>query len=157
MTRARNLAFVLFICSATIAVQVDLLASMGSALRSACDNWEDGENYDCTDCSTGGGFPPEWEAEGSCDFSEIENEEDLLNTAAAYCMEIMEGFDQTCESEYGQNLASYFEWSLPEWDPCYQVAKDSGCWFTWATASCDAGPTSTWSGSCDGWNWCECD
>ncbi len=156
MKTVRNYAFLFLVCLTTYAMQARIIAAMGDSLKTACNGWKDGDGYDCTHCSRGLGFPPEWEAEGSCDFSGIEDEEERLQTAAAYCMELMFAFDETCESEYGGFLVGYYTNNLSEQDPCYAAATTSSCWFGWATASCDAGEFSTWSGGCQGFNMCEC-
>ena len=157
ITAFRNLAFVTLVCIGTFAFETKVFAAMGDALENVCDNWDNGVGFNCTHCSTGGGFPPEWTAEGSCDFSEIESQEEREQTAAAYCMEHMGGFDQTCETEFDNHLATWFEFNMSTSDPCYQAAKTPGCWFTWANASCDAGAQSSWNGNCEAFLTCECD
>ena len=157
LTLVRKLSFVLFVCIACVAIEVRVFAAMGDALENVCDNWDNGVGFNCTNCSMGGGFPPEWTANGSCDFSEIEDQEEREQTAAAYCMEHMSGFDQTCETEFDNYLATYFDNYMPTSDPCYNSAKRPECWFTWANASCDAGTSSSWSGNCDAFFICECD
>jgi hypothetical protein len=152
----RNGTFVLFVALTSYAFEERLLAAMGDKLAQMCQNWQDGEGYDCTACSRGQGFPPEWEASGNCDFSGVAPE-DLDQTAMAYCQEIMGAFDQTCETEYPHFLAAYYDWSMPTSHPCYSAYTDHRCWFTWTTGSCIAGPTSSWGGNCDRYNWCECE
>jgi hypothetical protein len=152
----RNCSFLVLVAAAVVAVQVRLFAAMGDSLGYACSLWEQGDGYACTSCSTGAGFPPEWGASGDCDFSGIEDDFERDNAALNYCGEITSAFDATCENEYPDYLAAYHENYWPTWDECYDALRDPECWFSWANASCDAGPQSTWSGDCQAIFWCEC-
>jgi hypothetical protein len=157
LSRVRNGVFVLLMLITAYAFEARLLAVMGGALNQACQNWDEGEGWECTSCSLNQGFPPEWEASGNCDFSGVEPEEDRLQLAAAYCQDITFAFDDTCENEYPAYLADYYNWSLPSSHPCFSAATNPSCWFTWANASCLAGANSTWGGDCDRWLVCDCD
>ena len=150
----RNCAFVFFVGLTAFAFEERLLASMGQAIGEACT--PSGDGYDCTDCTLGEGFEPDWGASGSCDFSGVAPE-DLLQVTADYCQTLMSAFDETCETEYPDWLANWHNWGMPTTDPCYSAASDPECWFTWANAGCDAGANSTWGGECDSFMWCECD
>ncbi|HEY7450688.1 MAG TPA: hypothetical protein VH702_21200 [Vicinamibacterales bacterium] len=152
----RNLSFVAMLCAMLIAMQARVLASMGDAIETFCENWEDGENYDCDDCTTGEGFPPGWGASGSCDFSGIEDEQDRQLTAAAYCSDMWDACDSTCIGEYPDYLVEYYGWSMSSTHPCYDAYTTAECWWTWGNGSCDAGASSDWSCSCQRWNICEC-
>lgn len=152
----RQCAFLAFFCATLLGTEHRVVASMGDDLEYACGLWESGEGYACTDCSMGGSFGTDWEASGNCDFSGIEDEFERLNTAANYCGEIMDGFDSTCETEYDDYMATWHENHWPESDPCFQALKTPSCWITWAQASCNAGPESTWAGDCNAFFWCEC-
>lgn len=152
----RNITFILFACLTAVAFEAQLFASMGQALGEACDDWQNGNGYDCQDCNLGEGFEPDWGANGSCDFSELEPgpETDIL--IITYCQDLMSAFDETCETEYPEFLAQYYEWTMWETDPCYSASTSPSCWFTWANAGCIAGSYSTWEGSCDAVRMCEC-
>jgi hypothetical protein len=149
MTTVRNFAFVAMLCATLAAMQARVLA-MGEEIEDACDAWADGEGYACWHCATGLGWEPDWEAEGSCDFSGIEDEEQRLNTAGAYCDDLWYACIDSCEEGYDDYLAAYFEWAMSETDPCYPAAIEPSNWWTWGQASCEAGETSQWACSCEG-------
>ena len=153
--RTRNLAFVVMLGAGFAATQADLLA-VGGAIRSFCDAWEDHGSYDCTDCNTDQSFPPGWDASGSCDFSGIVDEEEMLLTAAAYVQSAGSACDETCGGEYADYIADWYEDFGNPFDPCYQAQKDPQCWVTWSQAGGDAGPQSSWNCSCQYFFYCEC-
>jgi hypothetical protein len=153
----RNLGFVAMLCTIFAAVEARVLAvGMGDAIEEACAGWFDGEGYDCQDCSTGEGFPPDWGAHGSCDFSGIEDEEERLITAGNYCDGMWYACMESCETEYDDYVAAWFEFYMSPSDPCYEAAKDPSNWSTWGQGSCLAGNTSSWECSCDAFFFGEC-
>jgi hypothetical protein len=155
MTSLRHFSFILLLSAAFVATQARVLA-MGGHISEFCDNWDSGEDYECTDCNDDEGIPPDWNANGSCDFSGIEDEELLLQTAAAYC----EGFYDACEDECSQDypafVADYYESVMNETEPCYQAATSPECFEAWAQGGCIAGAESTWECSCGVFFVCEC-
>lgn len=145
----RNLAFVVTMGATVVAMQSHVLA-MGSSIGEFCYAYYNG--YGCPPCSYGG-IPPLWNASGTCDFS---GQEDPEEVAGWYCYNEGYACASDCEGQYPYFLADYFSWATSESDPCYDVATDPYCWFTWAGGSCTAGSNSSWTCGCSGWNWCEC-
>jgi len=144
----RNLTFVVTLCVTFVAMQARVLA-MGSAINTFCNNWA--ESYNCS-CTTGG-YPPGWEACGSCDFS---SEEDPETLGAAYCQDEWSACVDTCGDEYPDYLVAWYASNMDPNDECYGVWTDPGCWITWAGGSCYAGAWSSWNCVCESWNYCEC-
>jgi hypothetical protein len=143
--------------SAFVAAQANLLAShFYHPLDSFCDAWEDQETYDCTECDTGGGFPPGFGADGSCDFSGIEDEEERLQTAAAYLQDSVFACDDSCDGDYAEYVADWYRDFGNPFDPCFDAQKDPECWFTWGQGGGQAGSQSTWSCGCERFFFCAC-
>lgn len=154
--RVRSVAFVVMLCTAFLAIQAELLASFSQPLSEFCDSWEDQEFYDCTECDLGTGHSPGWGANGECDFSGIEDEQERLFTAAAYVTDAGWSCDATCDDDYAEYVADwYYDLGNP-FDPCYEAQSDPECWITWGSAGGEAGTVSNWSCSCQRFFQCAC-
>jgi hypothetical protein len=148
----RNLAFVITMC-ATFAAMHSRVLAFGEMpeIGQFCYDW--GNDYDCN-CTIGGGFNP-WGASGSCDFSldDFASEEELQQTAAAYCGEEFNACETDCSSpEYAAYLADRY---------CDEINCPASCepefYDTWAGAdSCNAAAHSSWSCSCNYFFFGEC-
>jgi hypothetical protein len=153
---ARNGAFVLIIATTVLAFQTGVLASMGSYIGEWCNGW--GGEHD-GECWIGDGFPPGWSAHGNIDLSEMEEPE---LEGAALCNGLWDACDDEClglggtASPYASYVADYMGFYMSQADPCYSAATDPECYDTWGDASCDAGPSTTWSCSCHAFMFCEC-
>jgi hypothetical protein len=154
--RVRNFTFAVMLCAAFAAMQADLLA-VGEPIESFCESWEDQELYDCSDCETEQGFPPGFDASGSCDFSGIEDEEERLLTAAAYVQDAGFACDESCGGDYAEYVAEWYEDFGNPYHPCYSAWKNPECWITWGQGGGDAGTFSEWSCSCQYFFFCECE
>ena len=156
--RTRNLAFIVLLCSMFLALQANVFASMTSTIQDFCEAWEDGPNWDCTECATGLGFPPGWSADGECDFSGIEDENERLEVAGAYMADAWFACDDACgpNEGYPQWVAEWYWWATSESDPCFSVLTDDECWWTWGQAGGQTGTFTTWSCSCQRFNVCVC-
>jgi hypothetical protein len=156
LRKLRNLAFVILLCTAFAGIQADLLA-VGDPIESFCESWMDQELYDCEDCNTGEGFPPDWGASGSCDFSAIEDEEEMLQTAAAYVQDSWYACEQSCGEEYAEYVAGWYDDFANQTHPCYSAWKNPECWVTWGQVGGQAGPESDWNCGCERFFFCECE
>ena len=155
--RTKNLIFLLLVCGTFVASQKGLLADQWQPVRDFCEGYENGDGYDCTECSVDTGYPPTFSADGECDFSGIEDEEALEMQAAAYTQDAYDACDEICtDSEYADYIASWYEFFGNPFDPCYDAQVDGECWFTWTHFDGDAGPYSTWGCECERYNFCEC-
>jgi hypothetical protein len=154
MRTIRNLAFVVMLCASFAAMQAHVLA-MGDAITDFCDDWW--HAHECYECHKDEGCPPDWQADGSCDFSHIEDEEEMLATAAAYCQEASDACDLTCGEEYAGFVTSWYEWTTNPNDPCYEALINPENWITWGQGSCNAGANSDWSCDCEAFFWGECE
>jgi hypothetical protein len=134
------------LCTVVAGMQTRVLA-FDEDIDSFCSSWEDGDGYDCTDCS-GGTSLSNYSADGSCDFSAITDEELMLQTAAAYIQDSWQACDDTCDAGYANFVAGWYENYGSQSDPCYQAWKDPDSWMTWAHVGGTAGPQSEWSCSC---------
>jgi hypothetical protein len=130
-----------------VALQTRVLAfHFYHPVSSFCDAWEYSNN--CAGCTLGTGTPPGWGANGNCDFSAIEDEEERLLTAAAYIDDAWEACAATCDFDYAEWIASWYGQFGSQTHECYWAWQDPYNWFTWEYASGTAGTFSTWNCSC---------
>jgi hypothetical protein len=132
-----------------VATQAGVLA-MGGAIGDWCNDWD--AEYE-GECWIGGGFPPGWSANGNIDLSE-EEEPELIG--AALCNGLWDACEEDCSTPYKEYVADWASSTMSESDPCYSAATDPACYETWGNGSCDAGPITTWSCSCQSFMFCEC-
>ncbi len=157
----RNGSFIGLLVVILGVTQTPVYAAIGAALRDFCEDWEDHPSadgrFECTHCRRGGDIFPEWTANGSCDFSEIEEEWDMQQTSAAYIQESWAACDIDCGTPYQQHLAQWHQQNYPSTEYCYDKLILSGSWLTWSQVGGSAGPESTWSCDCDYEFWAECE
>jgi hypothetical protein len=157
--RLRHLAFVTLLCTAFVGMQTNVLAGLEDPIEGFCGQWEDGPYWDCNDCDTDdANWEPDFAASGSCDFSGIEDEGDMLNTAAGYLWEAGDACWDTCDGDYAEYVAEWYETNGNPFHECYEAWQDPWNWVTWDSfdGGNGAGAFTEWSCTCQRFFFGEC-